>query len=235
MYDVDIHTADLDAPDATATGILSAAELDRASRFRFERDRHRFIHCRAALRRILADYASPWLDANPAQIEFAYNSYGKPAVDGIFFNVSHADRVAMIAVSRSREIGIDVERIDPSFAHEQIPERFFSPREVAALRALPESRQLEAFFDYWTRKEAYMKGRGLGFALPPTSFDVRHLPGDWSLESIPAPPGYLAALCGARTPACRVDTRVDTSFSFRQPFETSPLPSRNEFTSCDTL
>jgi 4'-phosphopantetheinyl transferase len=220
MRDVDIHTTDLDAPDATATGILSSAELDRASRFRFERDRHRFIHCRAALRRILADY----LDAKPAQIEFVYNSYGKPSVDGIFFNLSHADRVAMIAVSRSREIGIDVERVDPAFAHEQIPERFFSPREVAALRALPESGQLEAFFDYWTRKEAYMKGLGLGFALPSTSFDVGHLPGDWSLESIPAPPGYLAALCGAGVSACPADSCMR-----------SALPSRNEFASYDTL
>ena len=146
----------------------------------------------------------------------------------------------MIAVSRSREVGIDVERIDPAFAHEQIPERFFSPGEVATLRGVPEGSQLEAFFDYWTRKEAYMKGRGLGFALSPTSFDVAKLPGNWALETIPAPAGYLAALCVKRPAAplhylsitastkCREDSRHIRPGGPRH-------MARNELQSCDTL
>jgi 4'-phosphopantetheinyl transferase len=234
--DVDIYTVDLDAPDISAPGILSPAELDRASRFRFHRDRHRFVHCRATVRRVLADY----LDAKPEQIEFSYNAYGKPSVDGIFFNVSHADRVAMIAVSRSREVGIDVERIDSAFAHEQIPERFFSTSEVATLRELPESSQFEAFFDFWTRKEAYMKGRGLGFALPPTSFDVSNLPGNWALETVPAPPGYLAALCVKRPTAPFHNLSIASSGKGREDSRHNRPGgprhmARNEFQSCDTL
>jgi 4'-phosphopantetheinyl transferase len=200
MHDVDIYSSDLDAPSGGAETTLAPEERTRASRFRFERDRRRFINCRAALRRILA----PYLDLDPAQIEFTYNEYGKPYVDGLHFNVSHADSLAMFAVSRSREVGIDVERIDPAFANEQIPERFFSPHEVRTLRALPESAQVQAFFNCWTRKEAYVKARGLGMSLSLASFDVSLTPGepaaflggagDWSLEAIEAAPGYAAAV-----------------------------------------
>jgi 4'-phosphopantetheinyl transferase len=110
--------------------------------------------------------------------------------------------MAVYAVSRTREVGIDIEQINAQFAHDQIPERFFSAAEVAALRALPESLQIEAFFQIWTRKEAYVKARGLGLSLPLDSFDVslgepaRFLrgTGGWSIESIEPAPGYAAAL-----------------------------------------
>jgi 4'-phosphopantetheinyl transferase len=196
MHDVEIFTVELDLEDPGAVDILSADERARADRFHFDRDRRSFINCRATLRRKLACY----MNMDPAAISFRYNEYGKPLVDGVHFNVSHAGGIAMIAVSRTREVGIDVERIKPSIAHEQIPERFFAPREVAALRALPESQQVEAFFGYWTRKEAYMKARGLGFALESTSFDSAELPGEWALEAISAPPGYIAALCAGVPP-----------------------------------
>jgi len=206
MYDVDVYSLDLDTPWCGAQ-ILSPEERARASRFRFERERRRFSNCRVALRRILA----PYVDLDPARIEFGYNSYGKPYVVGVHFNVSHADSLAMFAISRSREVGIDIERIDPAFANEQIPERFFSPGEVRTLRALPESAQVQAFFNCWTRKEAYVKARGLGMSLSLASFDVSLTPGepaaflggagDWSLEAIDAAPGYAAAVVarGRRT------------------------------------
>jgi 4'-phosphopantetheinyl transferase len=203
MTGVDIYTHDLDAP-AAGVGTLSPEELARACRFRFERHRRRFINCRAKLREILATY----LDRDPAFIEFEYNQFGKPSVAALnarlYFNVSHAEGVAMFAVSQSREIGIDVERIDSTFADEQIPERFFSSREVEILRALPKAHQVDAFFNCWTRKEAYIKARGLGLSLSLASFDVTLTPGepaaflrgagDWSIETIDAPMGYVAAV-----------------------------------------
>jgi len=91
--------------------------------------------------------------------------------DGIHSKRLASDLVAMIAVSRTREVGIDVERIDASFVHEQIPERFFAPREVAVLRALPGSHRSKSS-RYWTGKEAYLKkARGLGSHLSPPVFD----------------------------------------------------------------
>ena len=185
-----------------ADSILSIEEQARAARFRFARDRRRFVNCRAKVRSILAGE----LAIDPAQIKFCYNEFGKPSVEGLFFNVSHSHDVAMMAVSRSREVGIDIERIDASFANDNIPERFFSPREVAALRELPSTQQLDAFFRCWTRKEAYVKARGMGLSLALDSFDVTLAPGeparflrgadDWMVESLSPMAGYAAALVG---------------------------------------
>jgi 4'-phosphopantetheinyl transferase len=125
------------------------------------------------------------------------------------------------AVTRGGEVGIDIERADPRFAQEQIPERFFSPGEVAQLRSLPAHQQTAAFFRCWTRKEAYIKARGLGLALALDSFDVSLGPndppaflrgvGDWSVQDLPlrdlgVPAGYAAAIVAEgpafRTVAC---------------------------------
>ena len=121
----------------------------------------------------LREILSRYLDLAPAALRFDHNAYGKPSVAGagLHFNVSHSGDWAMLAVSAEQEVGIDIERIDPSFVQEQIPERFFSPREVAQLRSLPPSEQTGAFFRCWTRKEAYIKARGLGLALALDSFD----------------------------------------------------------------
>jgi 4'-phosphopantetheinyl transferase len=115
----------------------------------------------------------------------------------------------MFAVSIGRELGIDVERIKPA-AIWPMAERVFSVQEVAALRALPAAHQLDAFYRGWTRKEAYAKALGTGFALPPRDVDVsldigeahafrqvRSYSGEaesWWFRDLPAPPGYLAAL-----------------------------------------
>jgi 4'-phosphopantetheinyl transferase len=204
VKDVDIYCFALDEIVAHADAILSAEEQTRAVQFRFARDRRRFINCRAKVRTILARYLAPHLAMDAVQIKFRYNEFGKPSVDGMHFNVSHSHDVAMMAVSRSREVGIDVQRVDTSFANENVPERFFSPREVAALRELPSTQQLNAFFRCWTRKEAYVKARGMGLSLALNSFDVTLAPGepprflrgadDWSVESLSPIPGYAAAV-----------------------------------------
>lgn len=201
---VDVYNIRLEADAARLDylyEILSPEERERALRFRFAAHRRQSIICRATLREALSTY----LDLKPAAIRFAYNRYGKPCVRGseVRFNLSHSASWAMLAVTRGREVGIDIERIDPRFAEEQIPEHFFSPREVAQLRSLPNSEQTAAFFRCWTRKEAYIKARGLGLALPLDSFDVAVRPGDspallragnWSLQNLDAPPGYAAAI-----------------------------------------
>ena len=198
VREVDIHTRNLDLPSDAS--ILSSDERDRAARFRFDRHRNHYIAARSALRQILAEY----LGIAPQSIEFTVNEYGKPQLDGPHFNVSHSAGLAVYAVSRTRQVGIDVERVDPQFAAGQIPEHFFSPVEVASLRALPEHLQLQAFFNCWTRKEAYVKARGLGLSLPLASFDVTLDPGEparflrgadgWEIEAFSPAAGYAAAV-----------------------------------------
>jgi 4'-phosphopantetheinyl transferase len=192
--------------------ILAEDERDRAERFHFERDRERFIVAHGALRSVLSRY----LNLEASRLSFSYSSYGKPALaqgtgdDELRFNMSHSDRLALIAITRGREIGVDVERINAAVAHEQIAERFFSPAEVVKLRSLPAEMQAEAFFHCWTRKEAYIKGRGEGLSLALDQFDVSLVPGEaaallntrddpqeaarWSLLKLSPGHGYVAAL-----------------------------------------
>jgi 4'-phosphopantetheinyl transferase len=177
--------------------LLSPDERERATRFRFNRDRNRFIACRGRLRELL-DVRS--------DVRFVYTAHGKPRVEDseMRFNVSHSHGMGMIAITRGREVGCDIEWIDPSFIDKNIPERFFSPYEVAALRALPVNHQRDAFFRCWTRKEAYIKARGMGMSLALDSFDVTLARGEppallrgadgWSLHEVDAPPGYAAAI-----------------------------------------
>jgi 4'-phosphopantetheinyl transferase len=207
VKDVDIECRALDVDSFRLDQLqrlLSQDERERAARFRFEKHARHFIAARGILREILG----PYLAVDPALIRFDYNSFGKPSVEGgPRFNVSHSGGFGLYAVSGIREVGVDIERINPDFAHERIPERFFAPGEVAALRALPADAQIEAFFHCWTRKEAYIKAHGSGLSLDLKSFEVTLTPGEparflrgvegWSIETIEVPPGYVAALVAA--------------------------------------
>jgi len=74
-----------------------------------------------------------------------------------------------LAVTRGHLVGVDVERVD-RVVREDIAERYFAAAEVRDLRALPAAAQARAFFDYWTLKEAYIKARGMGLAIPLADF-----------------------------------------------------------------
>jgi 4'-phosphopantetheinyl transferase len=194
---------------------LSPDETARAARFHFEKDRDRFIASHGLLRSILGRY----LGVAPGDVKFIQGAYGKPAlaepfaIDGIDFNMSHSEAVGLYAFARRRDVGIDVERGRADFATRDVAEKFFSPREVAELFGLPESLQCRAFFNCWTRKEAYIKARGMGLSLPLDQFDVSLLPGEpaellhtsgdpteasrWCLQELNAGAGYAAALAVA--------------------------------------
>ncbi|MBV8820987.1 MAG: 4'-phosphopantetheinyl transferase superfamily protein, partial [Acidobacteriaceae bacterium] len=111
--------------------------------------------------------------------------------------------VAVYAVTLAREVGVDIERLR-EFKDDGIPERFFSKPEVIALRTLPEALQREAFFQCWTRKEAYVKAHGDGLSIPLDSFDVTLRPGEparflrngdgWGMEAFRLPPDYVGAV-----------------------------------------
>ena len=189
--------------------LLADDERARAERFIFQQDRDRFIAARGILRELLGTY----LQCEPRNIEFSYGPRGKPAIssDGarypLRFNLSHSQGLALIGVSREREIGIDVERIRPEFAGEEIAKRYFSAREVLELGRLPGELRTEAFFLCWTRKEAYIKAEGDGLHIPLDTFDVSLTPGlpaelhsadqsRWSLRSLTPDSGFVAAIVG---------------------------------------
>ena len=156
-----------------------------------------------------------WIGSR-ATFAFQYSPSGKPSLRDVtesgdlHFNVSHADGVALYAITRGRAIGVDIERVRADMANERIAARFFSPREVATLRSLRPDLQSEAFFTCWTRKEAYVKARGVGITAGLDQFDVSLAPDEpaailanrdaseahrpWSLYHLAPCPGYVGAV-----------------------------------------
>jgi 4'-phosphopantetheinyl transferase len=212
---IDVVVARLGAGSDTvraAAALLSDAERHRASRLAFDRDRRRFIVARALLRRLLGAQ----LGVRPESVELVYGVRGKPALAPRFadsnlrFNVSHCDDVAVSAVSRGREIGIDVEAVRALPDADAIAARFFSPRETAAYQGLDPRDRALGFVNCWTRKEAFIKALGDGLHYPLERFDVSLAPGEpprilrvdntpgercgWDLQSFAPMPGYVAAV-----------------------------------------
>jgi 4'-phosphopantetheinyl transferase len=153
---------------------LADNERARAERFVFESDRDRFIAAHGFLHDLLGAY----LRCPPKTIDFTYDPHGKPFVASrgprtdVCFNLSHSHEVALIAIGRKRQIGIDIELIRPEFAGEEIARRYFSAKEIDELGKLPAESRAEGFFLCWTRKEAYVKARGDGLHVPLDSFSV---------------------------------------------------------------
>ncbi|MEG4228571.1 4'-phosphopantetheinyl transferase superfamily protein [Microcoleus sp. N9_B2] len=159
---------------------LSTDERTKADRFHFPKGRSQFIVSRGALREILSRY----LTINSHILRFDYNPYGKPSLsvaqggNTLRFNLSHCREMAIIAITKNRDIGVDIEGINPRFPFLEIAEKFFSPLENSVLRLLPEHLQATAFFTCWTRKEAYIKAVGKGLSIPLNQFDVSLAPGE---------------------------------------------------------
>ena len=196
--EVHVWRASLDqAPAQIQTFLpkLAADEQARAARFHFERDRDHFTVARGVLRTILGRY----LNRAPESLSFCYGSHGKPdlagATDGaaIRFNLSHSHGLALYAIARERELGVDLERIRCDLAVLEIAERFFSREEAARLRAFPGESRHREFFRCWTAKEAYVKARGEGLSLPLYQRDPSEV-SRWSFRELTPARGYLAAL-----------------------------------------
>jgi|SRR5579863_2517954 len=186
---------------------LSPEEKARADRFHFANDRNRFVVARGLLRELLGKY----LHEAPGGLEFSYGQHGKPFLSGkdtssgLCFNVSHSTGLAAYAIARNRTLGIDVERVRPESASDDIAKRYFSAREVNDLRTLPPETRVEGFFHCWTRKEAYLKATGMGLQIPLDSFSVSLLPEKpaqflggvephWHMAAFHPAEGYVAAV-----------------------------------------
>ncbi len=200
---------------------LSTEEDERADRFHFQRDRRRFTISRGVLRAVIGRY----LERSPASIRFSYGEQGKPelapAMGGtpLQFNVAHSHELALIAITAGAAVGVDLERIRELDDASAIAERYFSPRESAIFGQLPEDEQEAAFFNCWTRKEAFIKAIGEGLSFPLADFDVAFVPGEparllsiqndaaearqWSLQALVPWSGYTGAVA-VRSRRCRL-------------------------------
>lgn len=200
---------------------LSLDEQERAARFRKVKDRERFILARGSLRAILSHY----LETAPQQLRFVYGEQGKPALEiglhkGLHFNMAHSESLALLAVARDCEVGIDVEAMQTDFDVESIARLYFTPQESAVICAAPVNKKHEIFFTCWSLKEAYSKACGSGLSesfgqlelLPvatPTGTTFEYTTkieetSRWRSYKLPTLAGYAAALVveGKRKQVC---------------------------------
>ncbi len=226
---IDVWAVDLHAAPALLAHLetwLAADELARAQRFVFDRDRRRFVVARALLRLLLGRY----LRQTPQELSFIYGEAGKPSLDprgqpALEFNLSHSADRALLAVSGSVPIGVDIESSTRAIDVLAIANRYFYGREFDAIAAAPAPLQRDAFLRHWVAKEAVLKGEGIGigFALERFSIcfegqgerarSITHV-GDvpaksWCVRMLSLEPGWHGAVAlpadsfALRFPTCR--------------------------------
>src|SRR6266571_3585796 len=171
-WEIHVWQADLDRNTNAVPALkktLGPEELAKAGRFRVERDRKRYIIAHGALRNILARY----LKTTPRESVFRYGPAGKPelASGAVRFSMSHADDLFLCAISLARDVGLDVERVRPG-VDQVVAGWLSSPRARRCLEALPQPARRRAFFQGWTRLEAYVKARGEGPILNQETFEA---------------------------------------------------------------
>lgn len=212
---IHVYRVDLAGDDAFRESAewrtLSTDEHARAERFVKARDGRKFVRCRGALRAILGGLT----DVDPREVAFQVGPGGKPMLpDGPWrFNVSHSGELALIAVAKDVELGVDVEQYRPIQQSDRIVESYFTAAESAEFRRLDEGDRAEAFIRGWTRKEAVVKAQGVGLAGLATEFETLFGPGrppesfrrcepmdevrGWRLWEVSPRPGYVATLAVA--------------------------------------
>lgn len=191
---------------------LSRMEVERANRFHFARDRNRFITGHGVLRQILAGY----LGVNPAAVEFETGHRGKPSLSkrcnwlGLHFNLAHSRELGLMAVTLDGPLGVDVEEVRDIPEAAELVARFFSAREQLEFQRLSADAKPLAFFNLWTRKEAWLKATGEGISellhlvevsfLPGAPVELMKVParfsgmGQWRLEALEPCGGFVGAL-----------------------------------------
>jgi len=155
---------------------LSEDERSRADRFKREYLRRNFVAARGNLRTLLAQK----LGCLAQEIQFSYGDRGKPYIQGcdIHFNLAHSQDLAIYAICGDREVGIDLEYINPECDFENIAQRYFLRSEQQIIQRLGDhNKDLArlAFYQAWTLKEAYGKATGQGIANILDAIDVSPL------------------------------------------------------------
>jgi 4'-phosphopantetheinyl transferase len=205
------HLATSRSSLARFQSFLSSNERERARRFHFEQHRNHYIAGRGWLRELLGHY----LDISPEQLEFEYGRYGKPILsdrcnNALHFNLAHSDGMALAGITRVGVLGLDIERIQVLEDMSELVKLFFSARENSIFQKLELEQRLFAFFNLWTRKEAFLKATGEGISQYLNQVEVTFLPGErarflkvpkrfesaekWTLKDLTVGPGFKAAV-----------------------------------------
>jgi 4'-phosphopantetheinyl transferase len=197
---VEIWRSWLDRSPTSGDDLLSEDERARAASFVFSRDRARYIASRCFLRRVLSHY----VERPASAIRFSYSSLGKPELAlphdaTLHFNLAHAAGLAVVAISRTGTVGVDVEELRTIADAERLATQFFSPDEREFLKAAPEAIRSRTFLSLWTCKEAYLKGIGGGLSLPLDCFSVTsdERLDSWLLASFTPAPDFVGAIAAA--------------------------------------
>jgi 4'-phosphopantetheinyl transferase len=156
--------------------LLSEDEKLRASRFRFDKHRNRFIFGRGAIREILAGRVG----CQPREISFELNQFGKPGLSGLAsdrcleFNASSSECLGAIAVSESFVLGLDIEKIKQTGLEDfdLVVKSEFAESEIDWYQQQDEEQRIQAFYRLWTCKEAYLKALGIGLSGKLDSFTI---------------------------------------------------------------
>jgi len=216
---VEVYVQNLRVDDWRAwDSLLSAEEKAQRDKYYSVGDRQAFTVCRGTLRQRLAAA----LGRSPQHLRFRKGAYGKPHLndDGLSFNVSHSEDLALIAITPLSCVGVDIEFQRPLQEIFELAQRYFSVCEQKALRQLPVSLQREGFFHCWSRKEAFIKAIGMGLSFPLHRFDVSLDPRapaeilalrdphygeqQWTLHTLCVAPSYSAALVTSEPTAVRI-------------------------------
>ena len=190
---------------------LSSNEVRKRDQLHFAEDRDRYVIRHGALREIVGGY----LNIPACDVDIEYTEYGKPKIvensasSWLQFNLTSSKDLALIAVTRMNHIGVDIEYIIDDFPSMEIASKYFSAGAMRQLYSLPEESRKRAFFNCWTRKEAYIKARGEGLSNPLDRFEVSlhpksqaallhhdedpHESSRWSLQGIDLGNHYAAA------------------------------------------
>lgn len=156
--------------------LLLPEEQERVDRYRFDHLKRRGIVRRGRLRQLVGGYAG----IDPAAVRFGYGEKGKPFLeedpavgpDALQFNLSDSEDLAVYAFARGLEIGADVEVLRPMPDADSIAVSFFADAERDVLSTVSAEEKSQAFFNCWTRKEAYIKAIGEGLSEPLDNFCV---------------------------------------------------------------
>jgi len=179
---INLHTVNLDVspPERRSwLAILNDDERARASRFATRELRARWSVSRAGLRAILGSYVG----SAPSELQFEQEEFGKPFLTEscgatIHFNLSHSDNLAVVAVTATGPVGVDVERVRAIPDWKRVANRIFSSSENAALSSVDRHQRERAFYNCWTRKEAIIKATGEGLSARLDAFDVTLAPSE---------------------------------------------------------
>ncbi len=214
---------------STLAALLSSVESRRALRYRFANARQRFIVGRGLLRRILGQY----LRASPEELQLQQEPSGKPYLSGrgqtwLCFNVAHSNDLLLVAVTRGRRIGVDVEHVEGFDPTSFLLKRFFSAGERRALEACTSTAKHRLLLSLWTCKEACGKAAGVGLASPLPSFESSlRRRSDWlgDVKAVQWSASGNGCLPIADASGCTViswDTPGGSGLWVLQPFEPAP-------------